>query len=260
MFKLSSQAASPKRGIQSIEVGFRLLEALADGQGRLSLKDLAAAAHMSPSKAHLYLVSFQRIGLVEQDPATTRYSLGATAVRLGIAAINQTDLLEVAKRYIDETVSNIGVAVSLSVWGNLGPTIVFRRDGPQPVPISIRLGFVLPILTTATGKIFAAHQAESVWMTPALLEEQAHPGLLESFKKEIPVIRRRGFASTEGQLHEGFFGVSAAIFDGSGSICGAVTALGMSGAVDLSERGNIAQNVLKLGLTISNDLGSRRLA
>ena len=59
-----------RAGIQSVEVGFALLDALARATGPLMLRDLAAAAHMSAAKAHRYLVSFQRLGLVLQDSAS----------------------------------------------------------------------------------------------------------------------------------------------------------------------------------------------
>jgi len=55
---------SDSRGIQSIEVGGRLLLALAHHGQPLPLKDLAYAADMSPGKAHPYLVSFIKLGLV----------------------------------------------------------------------------------------------------------------------------------------------------------------------------------------------------
>lgn len=64
-----------RAGIQSVEVGFSLLQALGQAPGPLMLRDLARAAGMSAAKAHRYLVSFQRLQLVVQDaagaPATT---------------------------------------------------------------------------------------------------------------------------------------------------------------------------------------------
>ena len=57
----------PQRGIQSVEVGGQLLLALAH-QGRpMALKDLAREAGMTAAKAHPYLVSFGKLGLIEQD-------------------------------------------------------------------------------------------------------------------------------------------------------------------------------------------------
>jgi DNA-binding IclR family transcriptional regulator len=57
------------QGIQTIELGGSVLNALIDAGGSLPLRDVASAAAMSPSKARRYLLSFARIGLVAQTGA-----------------------------------------------------------------------------------------------------------------------------------------------------------------------------------------------
>src|SRR3954464_9317337 len=52
------------RGIQSIDTGIRLLEAMEKADGPLALKELSARANLDPSGAHRYLASFVRCGLV----------------------------------------------------------------------------------------------------------------------------------------------------------------------------------------------------
>src|SRR3981081_1611952 len=80
-----------QQGIQSIEVGNELLVVLAAASRPLTLKALAAGARMSPPKAHRYLVSYTRLGLVEQEADTGRYGLGEFALRLGLAALGRLD-------------------------------------------------------------------------------------------------------------------------------------------------------------------------
>ena len=47
----------------------------------------------------------------------------------------------------------IGVTVFLGVWGNRGPTIIYRVDGPlSETVLDIRVGSVLPILRSAVGR------------------------------------------------------------------------------------------------------------
>ena len=65
-----------QRGIQSVEVGGRLLLALVHEGRPMALKDLAQAAGMAPAKAHPYLVSFGKLGLIAQDESSGRYGLG----------------------------------------------------------------------------------------------------------------------------------------------------------------------------------------
>ena len=55
-----------QRGIQSIEVGGQLLRAMVHHGRPMALKDLAREADMTPAKAHPYMVSFGRLGLIEQ--------------------------------------------------------------------------------------------------------------------------------------------------------------------------------------------------
>ncbi len=104
-----------RAGIQSVEVGFTLLEVLAKADGPLMLRDLAASASMSAAKAHRYLVSFQRLGLVHQDASSTRYDLGPSALQLGLAPLTPVDALSLSLErltlYIERNDNSIALAV-----------------------------------------------------------------------------------------------------------------------------------------------------
>src|SRR3990172_7728103 len=88
--RMKRQARRPRRGIQSIETGVRLLEALERVDGPLALKDVSAMAGMDPSSAHRYLASFARCGLVRQSD-DTRYDLGPLTLRVGLAAMQRVE-------------------------------------------------------------------------------------------------------------------------------------------------------------------------
>lgn len=245
-----------RRGIQSIEVGFALIRELGKAHGKLPLKTLAAAADMSPSKAHLYLISFMRVGFVVQDPVTARYGLGPAAIQLGIAAINQLNVVDVAHKHLEAVLENTGVSVSLSIWGNHGPTIIFRLDGRLPVPMSVKIGFVLPLLATATGCIFMTHLPEREWREIAEAEDKVAPGRLAKALQKVEKFRDRGIALTDSETHQGFFGISAPVFSSDNTLCAAVTALGLSAHADLSPDGPVAGAIREAGRLISADLGA----
>lgn len=245
-----------RRGIQSVEVGFSLIDELTAARGKLPLKTLAERANMSPSKAHLYLVSFVRLGLVVQDRASSRYGLGPAALQLGLAAINQLDAVELARERLPALVDAAGTSISLSVWGNHGPTIVYRLDSDLPVPVSVRVGYVLPLLGTATGRTFMAHLPEREWAAIAHLEEKLSPGVLEMARALLPQIRTSLTAVTSGETHRGFFGVSSPIFGADNRICAAVTALGLSDHSDLTADGPVARAVRDAARRMSADLGA----
>src|ERR1700728_4472820 len=118
------------RAIQSIEVGGELLRALARSGEPMMLRDLAREAGMAPAKAHPYLVSFSRIGLIEQDETSGRYEIGALALELGLISLRRLSAVRIAAPRIATLASEIDHAVSLAVWGTHGPTVV-RLGGPS---------------------------------------------------------------------------------------------------------------------------------
>src|SRR5690606_23044127 len=94
-------SVTAQAGTQSVETGIRLLSSLAElsllGPPPM-LKILAAAAGMPPAKAHRYLVSFIRTSLVERDPVSGRYRLGAMARHIGLTAIRSLDAVRLGSR------------------------------------------------------------------------------------------------------------------------------------------------------------------
>ena len=97
----SQMRAPERRRIQSVAVGFRLIRALEAASAPMSLTQLAAAADMPTSQAHLYLASYLHEGLVHQDPGTNRYQLGPFALRLGVAAMRALDVVALAREELD---------------------------------------------------------------------------------------------------------------------------------------------------------------
>ena len=149
-----------RRRVQSIEVGFRVLRVLRTAEGPLPLREIAARAAMPPSKVHLYLVSFVREGMAYQDVQNGHYGLGPFAIQLGLAAIGQLDVVTLAAESLSQLRDETNCAIYLSLWGDQGPCIVAKADGTLQGAFSVRLGYILPLTTTATGLVFLAHLSD----------------------------------------------------------------------------------------------------
>lgn len=207
-----------QRAVQSVEVGGRLLLALADGAGAMSLKDLAAAAGLTPSRAHPYLVSYGRLGLVEQD-AGGRYDLGPAALKMGLACLQRLDPLKAAEPVLQALSTQTGHAVALSVWGNFGPTVVRLAEARQPLHVALRVGSVLSLFDTATGRAFAASMPlEALRLAIAgPLGQATGASALASRTEELAVLRdelrRRGVARAVGRPIPGVNAFAAPVLD-----------------------------------------------
>ncbi|WP_029226686.1 IclR family transcriptional regulator, partial [Burkholderia ubonensis] len=145
-----------QRGIQSVEVGGRLLDALARRRKPLGLSELAAAAELSTAQAHTYLVSLTRLALVKRDAITGNYEPGPLSLRLGLMSIERQPAYRAALPHAARLAESVGLSVALSVPGALGPTIVRIEHGGYPLHVNLHVGSVMSLDTTATGRVFRA--------------------------------------------------------------------------------------------------------
>jgi DNA-binding IclR family transcriptional regulator len=252
-----------RAGIQSVEVGFGLLDVLSKAAGPLMLRDLAGAAGMSAAKAHRYLVSFQRLQLVVQDASSTRYDLGPASLKLGLASLSRMDAVKLARERIAGLMEEIGHTLALAVWGNRGPTIVHWEESPQALTVNLRLGDVMPLLSSATGRCFAAYLSREA-ITPVLKDEiaQAHkqrrgdvPATLTEARALLEDVRQRGAARVVDTLLPGITAFCAPVFDSDGHIELGIIALGPSGSFDPNWGGAVDRPLRAAARRMSNDLG-----
>jgi DNA-binding IclR family transcriptional regulator len=254
---------SPQRGIQSIEVGGQLLRALAH-QGRpLALKDLAAEAGMSPAKAHPYLVSFGKLGLIAQDEASGRYGLGPLAMQLGLISLQQLDPLALATPLLEPLAAQLGHTMAVAVWGNRGATIVRVAQPPSTVHVSMRHGTVMSLRGTASGRLFAAWLPRETVLPLLRQENRAHGlkgGLDADLAAALDTIRHEGLSRVKDVLLPGISALAAPVFDSSGALVLSLTAIGLTPLFDSRAEGAPAQALLNAARGLSLRLGHRAAA
>ncbi len=232
--------AAPRRqrGIQSIEVGLRVLQALTEQRRPLPLKDIGRLADMAPAKAHPYLVSFMQGGLVKQNPLTGHYELGPGALQLGLAALQQLDPLTEASQEAAQLAAASDLSIALAVWGQLGPTVV-RLDEPRyPLHVNLRVGTVMSLFNTITGRVFAAYLPEK--MVRSMLEDEHRRvvgGTSASFDAPevqalLGEIRATGMGRGVSMPQPGVNTLCAPVFDAAGHIALVMTMIGPQGVFD----------------------------
>lgn len=250
-----------QRAVQSVEFGGRLLLALADSQEELGLTDLAARAHMTPSRAHPYLVSYSRLGLIAQDQLTGKYELGPAALRIGLASLHRLDAFKIADPLVRQLASVTGHAVALSVWGNFGPTVVKLVEAKQALHIALRVGSVLSMFDTATGRAFAG--ALPYEKTKAALEfnlrETSTPKLQKAWGIEAQSCNSElfqyGFCRAVGRPIPGVNAFCSLVFDHEGSVALGLTITDHQDRMSSAWTSPSAVELLKVTSEISHNLG-----
>ncbi len=265
-------------GIQSAEIALDVLTRLAELGGALSVSELGRSLDMPRAKVHRYLVSLERRGYVEQDAASARYRLGPQALHTGLAALADVDFVKLAAGGLDGLSAAIGQTVFISVWGQHGPTIVQWRDARLPVTVNVRVGSVLPLLNSATGRVYAAWLPETLALPRALAEWDALLGQdadaerrrdaaralgaaepprdpAAALRQQWQATRQRGYASVSGHLLHGIDSAAVPVLDAQGRLAGAITGLGLHGGFDLAPEGEPVRALVAAAADCSRRLG-----
>lgn len=285
-------AGTQRRGIQSIEVGGALLQALAQRGTPMMLKDLASEAGMPAAKAHPYLVSFGKLGLIEQDALTGRYRLGPFALQMGLAALHALDPVKIAMQEAERLADDLQLSIAIAVWGNFGPTVIHLEEGNRPLHVNLRPGTVMtPLLLSATGRVFAAFMPERI-VAPILADECRHPAEVtdagstadapdsaisppsrppvsqalplegpyftaEQARQLIAEARKHRLARAIGNPIPGINAFSAPVIDATGRLTLAITAMGADHRFDASWQSPVARQLLACARQIEYRLGRR---
>lgn len=210
-----SEASPARQGIQSVELAMTVLQALEEGRGPMSLTQIATASGMQPSKAHRYLVSLTRVGLVAQSPSSGHYDMGPAMRRLGVESLRRMDEVALVSEHLPGLRDSTSHAVNLAVWGDHGPVVVRWEYGAHALPITVRVGATMPVLTSAMGGAFLAYLPEQL-TTPVLCEQLEVETLDAATRERVDRIKagvlRKGVASTVGGVIPGITSVAAPVF------------------------------------------------
>jgi DNA-binding IclR family transcriptional regulator len=212
------------RGVQSVEVSVSILTALARHGGPMSLNEIARVVDMPAAKAHRYLASFIETGMVHHRRAGT-YDLGPLAAEIGLAAMTRTDLVNRVAEDLEDLVERTGRTAQLSVWGDHGPTIIRWERAARALITNLGLGSTLPLLSSATGRVFLAFTPKR--LTARLLESELRHPPAPSTETDVDTlindIRRDRLAGVDQGFIPGLFALAAPILNWQGEADAVVT-------------------------------------
>ncbi|WP_341646520.1 IclR family transcriptional regulator [Thauera sp. SDU_THAU2] len=251
-----------KHGVQSLEVGMSILRAMATGRRSMMLKDIAQAAGMPPSKAHRYLVSLIRSGLVEQDRLTSRYDLGPFALNLGLVALDRVDRIRLGLMAINDLRDATNETVALSVWSDGGPVVVRWERPRRPITVNVVTGTHLSLLRSAGGRVFAAWLPER--QTEALIARELDSGKapagvasMDDARALLAQVREAGMAVITGDYFaRGVEAAAAPVFNFNNEITMAIAMVGVEGSMDLAPDGATLLALRSAAADLSRRLGA----
>lgn len=270
----SDEEQPTQTGIQSIEIGMRLVQALIDhafDDQPPMLKTIAREAGLPPAKAHRYMVSLMRARLVEKETLSGRYRLGSMARLMGLRALQSIDVVRLAGGDLPQISATLGFTVALAVWTHSGPSIVAVEERRRAITIGTRIGELMPLVNSVTGHVFGA------WLPPITTGPLVEANLLtlRAAKRKSPeldlpttraevdqifaAVREAGVATTRGILNPILNPVisaaSAPIFDHRGVLVAALSILGPADELSVRPSDEIPLRLKGIAADLSERLG-----
>jgi len=249
---------APPQGIKSIEVGAKVLVALEQGRGPMSLSEVARGSGLHPAKTHRYLASLVRTGLASQSVTTGLYDLGPASRHLGVEALRRTDAVSVASAHAVDLRDQTGHTVNLAVWSDAGPAMVRWDTGAYYLPIVIRVGSTLPLLDSAVGYVFLAHLPAST--TARVLKEQQKRGATRSVDAATLAAMKAktledGMGKTVNHMIFGLAALAAPVLDADGAVEVVFGLVLPAGVINARETKRLGRQLLETTSRVSAELG-----
>ena len=248
-----------KNLLSSLNDALNILEVVAYDARPFGISEISRMTGYPKSKVHRVFSTLARRGYVRKDSNTGRYQLTLRFLEIGGVAVNQLEIKQVARPYLEKLRDLSGEAAHLAVMDEEGVFYIDKIESAQSIRMYSYIGGRAPIHCTAVGKVLLAHQPAEKIQRVFLRERKQYTShtildkakLAEEFKK----IRRHGFALDNEELEIGLFCVAAPIRNYSGSVIAAVSISGPGVRLTRSKIKELIPLVIKTGAELSADLG-----
>lgn len=191
------------------------------------LAEMTRVSGFDKATTRRLLVALTAKGVLEQDPQTRRYKLGATLVRLAHIREALFPMVKIARPIADALSRDSGETVHISEIAGDVLSSVYVCESDQAIRVSVALGMRLPFSCTASGIAFlsAAPEAflDAVLKRPLPRRTANSPRSAAQLSKRIEEARKRGYALNDQAFDEGVVSAAAPILDANNAPVGAIS-------------------------------------
>ena len=226
------------------------------------VSEISKAVGMLPSKVSRMIRTLENEGFFEKNLENGKYRLGVQFFELGMAYVFNLPLRKVLRPHLEQIFKELNLTTS---WGMLKNEKVIVVDRIQNLNIDLlthRLGLNIPIHSTSIGKVLLAYLPEKeqdrilkstnlVKFTDTTLIDQ------KLIKRNLKLIRERGFSTDEGETHGDLNCMAAPIRNGNGEAIAAINLMDEKSRTSAEKLFGFVDYLKEKALFISRQLGYR---
>lgn len=212
--------------VSTVDKALELLNFFSERDPEIGLSEIARRSGYDKATTRRLLVSMERQGVVEQDPDSRKYRLGATLIRLARVREATHPLESVVNGVLERVVEETGETAHFSLIAGGALATVGMKESPRANRVSLERGERLPLHATASGLAFLAFGPRGQVKRALGRELRAHTDRTvtdaDALSEMIEAVRHSGIAVSNQGYESDVFGMAAPVFDGSGFAKGAV--------------------------------------
>lgn len=229
--RLPKNDGPPRGGVQSLGRAFAILEEVARHREGIGLADLSKLVGLHNSTTFHLAKTLVSLGYVRQEPDSKRYRIGGPLFALAASALDEIEMVNLAKPVLEELSYETGESSHFSVRMGDAVVVIAKTGGPGAFQLADRVGVVRPAHCTALGKVMLASLNEDQlqgYLERADLKPSTAKSITEkpALLRDIAEVRRTGVASDEGEFDLEVRCFAVPVRDFTGRVVGAIGASG----------------------------------
>ncbi|MFG2348669.1 IclR family transcriptional regulator [Streptomyces phaeochromogenes] len=242
-----------------------VLRVVAEIEDGVSLKELVTRLDIPLSSMHRLVAVLEDNKCLTRSPTNRRYFLGPAAARF-LDEEHLQHTLSTPHPAIRELRRRMGEAVFVTELLGGHAVCTTLLQGARPIGLFAQFGQRIPWHADASARVLLANQtptaARRMLLQQSLISFTRHtPRSVEAVMERLALVRERGYDTSESELDEGLFVVSAPIRLSTGRVRASVAlAIPSARLLSAEHRQDVVRMVLASVAEMSSDFGYVDLA
>lgn len=245
--------------IKSLDRGIEVLERLSE-RGGSTLSELASELGQPAASVYRALFTFETRGLVDFDPATQTWNIGAGAFLIGSRFLRRSSLAEQSRPVLRALMQTTGETANLGIERDGQVLFVSQVETHAAIRAFFPPGTLSPMHASGIGKALLAQ------MPPARVDEiVARHGLKRftdttltdptTLTADLTATRTRGYAIDAEEKNDGMRCIAAPIFDMHGEAVAGVSVSGPTSRLPENALPALGREVVHAAQKITEGIG-----
>ena len=244
----------------AVEKAFAVLELISHHSNGLRMVDVVEQLALPKTSTFVLLRSLEHMGYLTAD-SNNRYRLTLKLFGLGMRAMNQSDIVAVARPHLDRLVKQTGLTAHLASLERGDAVYLARVDAPGLIRFDTHVGKRTPAHLTAVGKAILANLPAEVLerLLPVLdlsagTDRAAHSDAV--LRRELDTIRAAGYAVEDGEEVEGVRCLAAPVHRDGEPVAASVGVIQLRSLLDDDRLPEVATAVVQTARAISQEVAA----